>query len=98
MPFVTGPDKGAIKNNTAVVFVKLVKVKRGKYQFVTSIVVEDAAKMKEGDLTKLYRNFLEETIFNQPDNYLWSHRRWKWEYQRPYDSLWKDDAPFPVID
>ena len=98
VPFVTGPDKGAIKNNTAVVFVKLVKVKRGKYQFVTSIVVEDAAKMKEGDLTKLYRNFLEETIFNQPDNYLWSHRRWKWDYQRPYDSLWKDDAPFPVID
>ncbi len=98
VPFVTGPDKGAIKNNTAVVFVKLVKIKRGKYEFVTNIVVEEAGNMKEGELTKLYRDFLEETVSNQPDNYLWSHRRWKWDYQRPYDSLWKDDAPLPVID
>ena len=94
-PFVTGPDKGAIKNNTAVVFVRLIKLKRGKYQFITQIVTEAAGNMKEGELTKLYRDFLEETISSQPDNYLWSHRRWKWNYEEQFESLWKDSAPIP---
>jgi KDO2-lipid IV(A) lauroyltransferase len=24
--------------------------------------------------------FFEESIRKQPENYLWSHRRWKWQY------------------
>ncbi len=32
-PFVTGPSKGAVKNNTAVVYVGFHKVKRGYYSF-----------------------------------------------------------------
>ncbi|MEP7163891.1 MAG: hypothetical protein ABI741_04305 [Ferruginibacter sp.] len=42
-----------------------------------------------------YRNFLEETIREHPDNYLWSHRRWKWEYKKEYERLWVDEVPAP---
>ena len=90
-PFVTGPDKAAIKNNTAVVFVKLDKIKRGRYQFSTKIITENAAEMKEGQLTKFYRDFLEQSIKENPDNYLWSHRRWRWEYQDQFLNKWIDD-------
>jgi Kdo2-lipid IVA lauroyltransferase/acyltransferase len=90
-PFVTGPDKGAIKNNAAVVFVRFVKTKRGHYHFETKIIVENAGGMKEGELTILYRDFLEETIRRNPDNYLWSHRRWKHEFTDQHQSQWIDN-------
>ncbi len=97
-PFVTGPDKGAIRNNTAVVFVKFIKIKRGYYHFDTTIVHENAAECKAGEITLLYRNFLESVIKENPDNYLWSHRRWKWAYKKDYESRWIDTAPLPSVD
>ena len=91
VPFVTGPDKAAIKNNTAVVFVKLEKIKRGRYKFSTEIITENAAEMQEGALTILYRDFLEKSIQENPDNYLWSHRRWRWDYQDQFSNKWIDN-------
>ena len=95
-PFVTGPDKGAVKNNAAVVFVKFVKIKRGYYHFETKVITENAGELKEGELTILYRDFLEETIRSHPDNYLWSHRRWKYGYKEGYKNQWIDNAP-PIL-
>ena len=96
-PFVTGPDKGARKNQTAVVFVKFVKVKRGYYEFVPTVVTENAALLKEGELTVLYRDFLEETIREHPDNYLWSHKRWKFNYKNEYETMWIDKVEAPGL-
>lgn len=96
-PFVTGPDKGARRSNSAVVFVKFVKVKRGYYRFEPTIITENAGLLKEGELTLLYRDFLEETIREHPDNYLWSHRRWKWDYQPEYKKRWIDITPAPEM-
>ena len=95
-PFVTGPDKGAVKNNAAVVFVKFVKIKRGYYHFETKVITENAGELKEGELTILYRDFLEETIRSHPDNYLWSHRRWKYGYKEDYKNQWIDNSP-PIL-
>ncbi|MEI2747785.1 MAG: lipid A biosynthesis acyltransferase [Ferruginibacter sp.] len=96
-PFVTGPDKSAVKNNTAVVFVKLVKKKRGVYDFVCSVVAENAGSLENGAITLLYRDFLEKTIRENPDNYLWSHRRWKTAYEQGFEWRWIDNCPAPVI-
>jgi KDO2-lipid IV(A) lauroyltransferase len=96
-PFVTGPDKGARKNNTAVVFVRFVKTKRGIYRFDSKVITENGAELEEGELTLMYRDFLEETIRKNPDNYLWSHRRWKWEYKEEYKSRWIDKNPPPKM-
>ncbi|MDB5201871.1 MAG: hypothetical protein JWQ27_1280 [Ferruginibacter sp.] len=93
--FVTGPDKGARKNNTAVVFVKFVKVKRGYYRYEPTLITENGADLKEGELTLLYRDFLEQTIRQEPDNYLWSHRRWKWPWLPEYSGKWIDHSPMP---
>ncbi len=94
-PFVTGPDKAAIKNNTAVIFVKFVKRKRGFYEFITKVITEEGSLLKPGELTLLYRDFLEDTIRESPDNYLWSHRRWKWLYEPHLEHLWIDKVPPP---
>ena len=91
-PFATAPEKTALKNNTAVVFARWRKQKkRGYYHFENVIITENAADLKTGELTKKYRDFLEETIHLDPANYLWSHRRWKHEYKEEYKKLWIDD-------
>jgi len=94
VPFVTGPDKAAIKNKTAVVFVRLIKIKRGKYKFETEIITEQASGFKEGELTCLYRDMLEDTIRKYPSNYLWSHRRWKRPFTEEFQKQWIDRSEF----
>jgi KDO2-lipid IV(A) lauroyltransferase len=96
-PFLTGADKGATRNNTAVVFVNFVKIKRGYYKFEPLILTENAAEYKDGEITLLYRDFLEKCIASHPDNYLWSHRRWKWGYQNEFKKRWIDKSPAPVL-
>jgi len=94
VPFVTGPDKAAIKNKTAVVFVRLIKIKRGKYKFETEIITEQASDFKEGELTCMYRDMLEDTIRKYPSNYLWSHRRWKRPFTEEFQKQWIDRSEF----
>jgi Kdo2-lipid IVA lauroyltransferase/acyltransferase len=91
-PFVTGPEKGAIKNNAAVVFVGFRKTKRGHYAFDTSLLCEEGRKTTEGELTLLYRDILEKTIRQDPANYLWSHKRFKFEWKGEYKDLWIEEA------
>jgi len=35
---------------------------------------------KDGQLTALYVKVLEEKIKQNPSNYLWTHRRWRYAY------------------
>jgi len=86
-PFVTGPAKGAVKNNTAVVFVAFEKPKRGHYSFKVIPITENGASHTPQELTVLYKNVLEETIRKNPSNYLWSHRRWRHEWKEGYAQI-----------
>ncbi|MFT3683194.1 MAG: lipid A biosynthesis acyltransferase [Ferruginibacter sp.] len=76
-PFINGPDKGAIRNNTSVIFMSLERKRRGYYHLNTKTVTENGAEMKKGELTRIYRDMLEDTIRKDPSNYLWTHKRWK---------------------
>lgn len=87
VPFVTGPEKGAIKNNAAVIYVRFKKIKRGYYHFEPFLLAENTANKKEGELTCLYRDALEQSIVNNPENYLWSHRRFKFEWKEEYGEV-----------
>jgi Kdo2-lipid IVA lauroyltransferase/acyltransferase len=90
-PFVTGPEKGAVKNNAAVVYVGFKKIKRGHYHFNATLLTEQSGGTKTGELTCCYRDVLEKTIKEDPANYLWSHRRFKFEWKDEYENLWVDD-------
>lgn len=79
-PFVTGPEKSAKLNNSLAYYVYFKKVKRGVYQVKFILITDDARSMKEGDITKKLISLLEENIRENPENYLWSHRRWKHVY------------------
>ena len=82
-----GPAKGAVKNNTAVVFVGFEKVKRGYYKFHIVPITENGAEHTPEELTIMYKNVLEDTIRKNPSNYLWSHRRWRHEWKEGYPEI-----------
>lgn len=86
-PFVTGPAKGAVKNNTAIVMAAFKKRKRGYYQFSMKLLADEGAKYTPQQLTVLYKNELEKIIRADPSNYLWSHRRWKHEWKPEYGAI-----------
>ncbi len=95
-PFVTGPDKGARLPNTAVVFVNFVKSKRGFYEFIPTVIKSRGAEFEPNEVTLRYRDFLEQTIREHPDNYLWTHKRWKYDWKPEYAKNWIDNLPMPT--
>ena len=62
IPFVKGPEKGAILNNTAQVFVHFYSTKRGYYHMEYSLMTTSPQAFKEGELTAMYVKILEEKI------------------------------------
>lgn len=87
-PFVRGPEKGAKLNNTAVFFGHFYKVKRGYYHIQLELLTDRPRDFEDGKLTQLFASRVEVAIRLKPSNYLWSHRRWKWEFdQEKYGHL-----------
>jgi KDO2-lipid IV(A) lauroyltransferase len=78
--FVKGPEKGSKNQNTAVVMVYINRTKRGYYKVETSLLTTTPNETPQGFITKALVNFIEEKIKQYPANYLWSHKRWKHEY------------------
>lgn len=87
-PFVRGPESGARAGNIPVIFAQIYKVKRGYYHAHLEIGAENPAELPEGELTRRYIKFLEAAINEHPDMWLWSHRRWKWDWKEEYQKLW----------
>lgn len=86
-PFLKGPAKAAIANNTAVVFAFIHKPRRGYYEAVFTLVVENPASLTQEELTKKFVLYLEDVIKQYPESWLWSHRRWKWEWKPEYGEI-----------
>ena len=72
-----GPEHYSQKYNTPIVYFDVQRVKRGYYTLEIKEFLENPGKTKPGTVTKLYMNTLEKIILNKPENWLWSHKRWK---------------------
>lgn len=79
--FFKGPELTAKRNNLAVVFGNIQKIKRGYYHIETRLAFEQAGTTEKGELTEAFVRFMEECIRRQPENWLWSHKRWKHVWQ-----------------
>lgn len=78
VPFHPGIERVARLKGDVVVFIEIIKVKRGEYTNKLHLAVENPRDTKEGEITEAYVSFLEECIKRQPENYLWTHNRWKY--------------------
>lgn len=78
-PVFVGYDKLSTRMDLAFVFCEMKKVKRGYYQINYHRIYPDGEKFVEHEVVKKFHHLLENTINKRPDNYLWSHRRWKYQ-------------------
>ncbi len=76
-PFFPGPGKLALKTNQPILFQYMQKTGRGKYKMVVQPLIEEPSKLSEFEILQKYSEAIEKIIVQQPEYYLWSHRRWK---------------------
>jgi KDO2-lipid IV(A) lauroyltransferase len=72
-----GPEKYARLFDLPVVIASARRVKRGYYEVEFKMLEPEPLKTKTGEITGRYMQMLEELINENPQYYLWSHRRWK---------------------
>jgi KDO2-lipid IV(A) lauroyltransferase len=75
--FLHGLEKHAKINNLPVVYVDIQRVKRGFYEIELLVLTTNPLELADGVLTQMYAQKLESVIRKKPENWLWSHRRWK---------------------
>ncbi len=78
--FYSRPEDFARKLNQKVYFVKNKKTKQGHYTAEIELLCEDPSQYREGEITKMYVQKLEENIREQLPLWMWSHKRWKHSY------------------
>jgi len=78
-PFYTGLEKIARALDYTVIYLDIQRLKRGYYAIDVQMIVENASTTSDFEITKKYIHLLENSIINHPDNWLWSHRRWKFK-------------------
>ncbi len=77
----TGLERMAKMLDYAVVFVDMRRTGRGRYEVRFELITDDPKSTEKGYIMEQYSRLIERSIIAQPDNWLWSHRRWK--HQRP---------------
>jgi KDO2-lipid IV(A) lauroyltransferase len=80
-PVFKGMEVIAKKMNLPVLYTSVKKIKRGFYQMTAEVLSQNPADTADGELTERYIRRLEKDIIDQPETWLWSHRRWK--HKRP---------------
>jgi KDO2-lipid IV(A) lauroyltransferase len=76
-PFLHGMEKHARKNNLPVIYVDVQRVSRGMYTLELSVLTTNPLELEQGKLTEMYAGKLESVILKRPENWLWSHNRFK---------------------
>ena len=77
----TGLERIAKMLDYAVVFVAMKRTGRGRYEVTFELIADQPKETEKGYIMEQYVRCVERFIQEQPDNWLWSHRRWK--HQRP---------------
>ena len=86
-PILFGVEQMANEFDLSVVYFSMKKIKRGQYSIEFNILTEDPKSLPYGVLTEKHVKLLEESIIDQPCNWLWSHKRWKRELPADLDAL-----------
>lgn len=90
--FISGSELYTASHKTPTLFAKIIKVKRGHYKFVLTPIFDFSEEYNIGRITNIFTKKLENAISANPENYLWSHKRWKHKYKNEYKRRWIDTS------
>ena len=76
--FLNGSEVLAKKFGFSAVYAHILSPKRGQYTVRFELITDNPAAMPDEEMTKKYAALLEQNIHAQPEQWLWTHNRWKW--------------------
>lgn len=76
-PIHIGAEILAKKYDMNVIFLKTRKVKRGYYEASFEVLSEDVKSVPNYKISEDFISRVEKQIYEQPEYYLWTHKRWK---------------------
>jgi KDO2-lipid IV(A) lauroyltransferase len=76
-PVFRGTEKIAQKMNFPIVYVSIKRHQRGRYEIFAETLFENPKNTADGEISEVHTRRLERDIREQPEIWLWSHRRWK---------------------
>lgn len=79
----TGVERISKKLDYAIVFVDMKRQGRGHYVVNFELITDNPKETKDGEIMERYVRCVERFINANPDNWLWSHRRWKHSRNKP---------------
>ena len=77
--FFTGSERLAKELKIPVVFGEMKKIRRGKYEMEFKLIADKPSKLKDKEITEIYKNMVENQIKTNPSYYFWTHKRFKHE-------------------
>lgn len=80
VPVFMGSEKLAKDLDMAVVYLHVVKLKRGYYQASFINITDFPSDEPDFKITRTFFDLLEKQIKNAPEYYLWTHKRWKHKF------------------
>lgn len=72
-----GSEKLAKRFDFSVFYLHLQRTSKGSYKGILKLITDAPKETKANHITEKYFKYLEESIKENPRNWLWSHRRWK---------------------
>ena len=72
-----GPTEVAHKFGFSVLYMNFDRIARGKYEVSFEEICADASEMEPKAIIRTFYDKLESEIHRHPENWLWSHKRWK---------------------
>lgn len=76
--FLDGSEVLARKFGYSAVYAHIYSPKRGYYRISFKMITDNPSVMEYGEMTQSYAKYLEQNIYTQPEQWLWTHNRWKW--------------------
>ena len=90
-PVITGPEKIAKRFNYPVLFLDLQKLKRGYYSVEFKLIYENPDAVPEFHVSRRYQAMVERNILQRPEQWLWSHKRWKYSRHQAKNPVYIGD-------
>ncbi len=76
-PIHVGAEMLAKRYDMNVIFLKVKKVKRGYYEASFEVLSDDVKSIPDYKLSENFMRKVEQQIYEAPEFYLWTHKRWK---------------------
>lgn len=77
VPVHTGAEMLAKRFDMNVIFLRVKKIKRGYYEASFEVLSDDVQSVPNYEITDKFLELVEEQIYEAPEYYFWTHKRWK---------------------